>query len=238
MGDNDQHRLDLRAFKQAQSMLEATYRTEAFNTNNDFTARYDLDEKLLSYNGRLSSTLATTGNARAFGSSQNGGSAFLISVDGARDDETSYEVLVNGSPRGETKVGRTLLVPVAPYSDYRIMLVARGDSLVNLRENDFSRTVYPGNVVALNWEAISVYIAYGKLLDGKDQPVPNAVITAAGAITVTDAQGFFQVELASDTEFINVRRGAASCQLEIIPPEEKVLVTALGEMRCIELTPN
>lgn len=238
MGDNDQHRLDLRAFKQAQSMLEATYRTEAFNTNNDFTARYDLDEKLLSYNGRLSSTLATTGNARAFGSSQNGGSAFLVSVDGALDDETSYEVLVNGSPRGETKVGRTLLVPVAPYSDYQIMLIARGDTLVNLRENDFSRTVYPGNVVALNWEAISVYIAYGKLLDGKGQPVPNAVITSAGAITVTDDQGFFQVELASDTEFINVRLGSANCQLEIIPPEEKVLVTALGEMRCNELTPN
>lgn len=236
MGDEDQHRLDLRAFKQAQSMLEATFITEAFNANNNFTARYDMEEGLLSYNGRLSSTLATTGSARAFGSSQNGGSAFLISVDSTPDDETDYEVLVNGSPRGKTQAGRTLLVPVAPYSDYQIELIARGESLINLRENNFTRTVYPGNVVALNWEAVQVYVAYGRLLDAYNEPIANAVITAAGAITVSDDQGFFQVELASDVTTLDVQRGAARCEVSITPPQEISLVRPLGDSRCDALT--
>ena len=63
-----------------------------------------------------------------------------------------------------------------------------------------------------------------------------AVITAAGAITVSDDQGFFQVELASDVTTLDVRRGAARCEVSITPPQEISLVRPLGDSRCDALT--
>ncbi|MGB0702284.1 MAG: CS1-pili formation C-terminal domain-containing protein [Pseudohongiellaceae bacterium] len=74
------------------------------------------------------------------------------------------------------------------------------------------------------------------MLDAYNEPIANAVITAAGAITVSDDQGFFQVELASDVTTLDVQRGAARCEVSITPPQEISLVRPLGDSRCDALT--
>jgi len=232
IGEDRQNRLSMRAYRQGQSMLEANLKTTAFNSTNDVTARYDIGNSILSYNGSLSSTVATTSNARAFGSSQNGESAFLINIDSIQGDETEYEVLVNGSPRGKTRAGRTLLVPVAPYETYKVEVVARGDTLVNLKDNNFVKTVYPGNVIALEWLARLVKVGYGRVLDGNGQPIANAVLTGAGNISITDQLGFFQIEIGQDDTSFELRKDADSCLVRFNQVETDDLVISLGELKC------
>jgi len=235
LGDEAQHRLGVRAYKQDQSMLEANLRTTAFNSANDVSARYDLDVDKFSYNGSLSSSLATTSNARAFGSSQNGESAFLVNIASIPGDETQYEVLVNGSPRGKTLAGQTLLVPVEPYETYRVEVVARGDRLVNLKESSFVRTVYPGNVIALEWAAQIVKVGYGRVLDGNGLPIANAVLSKAGAISITDEQGFFQIEIGQNDNSFELRKGTDSCLVPFTQTSTAGQVIPLGDLRCESL---
>lgn len=232
IGNEAQHRLSMRAYRQGKSMVEANLKTTAFNNTSDVTTRYDLGENSLSYNGSLSSALATTSNARAIGSSQNGESAFLINIDSIEGDNTEYEVLVSGSPRGKTKAGLTLLVPVAPYRTYKVEVVARGDTLVNLKENNFVKTVYPGNVIALDWSARMVKVAYGRILDEQGQPIANAVLTGTGAISITDQLGFFQLEIEQDDQSFELRKGTESCSVYFTAVDTKSMVLPLGDLKC------
>jgi hypothetical protein len=232
MGKEEQNKLSMRAYKQDQNMIEASLQTSAFNSSNDVTARYELGSKALSYNGIFSSTIATTSNARAFGSSQNGESAFLAYVDGLQADSTEYEVLVNGSPRGKTRAGKTLLVPVAPFETYNIELVARGNTLVSLKENNFVKTVYPGNVIALEWHARTVKVGYGRVLDANGQPLANAVLTGIGAISITDQLGYFQMEIGQDDESFELRKDSDSCIVYFNQVNTENLIMPLGDLSC------
>jgi hypothetical protein len=232
MGKEEQNKLSMRAYKQDQNMIEASLQTSAFNSSNDVTARYELGSKALSYNGSFSSTFATTSDARAFGSSQNGESAFLVYVDGLQADSTEYEVLVNGSPRGKTRAGKTLLVPVAPFETYNIELVARGDTLVSLKENNYVKTVYPGNVIALEWHAKLVKVGYGRVLDANGQPLANAVLTGIGAISITDQLGYFQMEIGQDDESFELRKDSDSCIVYFNQVNTENLILPLGDLSC------
>jgi Mat/Ecp fimbriae outer membrane usher protein len=232
LGDDAQNRMSVRGYKQDQSILEANLRTAAFNSLNDVSARYDLDVEKFSYNGSLSSSLATTSNARAFGNSQNGESAFLVNIESIPGDLTLYEVLVNGSPRGKTLAGQTLLVPVEPYETYRVEVVAKGDSLVNLKESSFVRTVYPGNVIALAWSAQVVKVGYGRILDKEGLPIANAVLSRPGGISITDEQGFFQIEISQDDDSFELRKGTDSCIVSFTQSSTAGQVIPLGELRC------
>lgn len=233
MGDEEQHRLNLRAQRQGQSTIEANYQNTAFNTTNDVTTRYDFDNQQFSYNGSLKSTLATTSTARAFGNSENGESAFLINIEAASDDSSDYVVLVDGSPRGRTQAGRTLLVPVTPYDTYRIEVVSKGESLVNLNENNFVKTVYPGNVISLTWSAKTVKVGYGRILDVDGKPIIDAVIAIAGTIAMTDQNGYFQVEIGEDDDGFEVRKGSDSCRTSFNQDKARDLVVPLGDLNCL-----
>jgi Mat/Ecp fimbriae outer membrane usher protein len=232
MGNAEQHRLNLRAQRQGQSIIEANYQNTASSAANDITARYDFSAKQLSYNGSLRSTIATTRTSSAFGNSQNGQSAFLINIDAAEDDSSEYEVLVNGSPKGKTQPGRTLLVPVAPYETYNVKLVSKGESLINLKENNFVKTVYPGNVIALEWSAQTVKVGYGRILDAAGQPFSNAVVSTSGGISMSDQYGYFQLEVTEDTSSFDVRRGDDTCQVNFTQDNAQKMVVPLGDLVC------
>lgn len=233
LGNDGQHRVNIRGYSQGQNMLEANILTTAFNSANDVTARYDLGTNRLSYNGSLSSTVATTRGASAFGNSQNGESAFLIDINSIEGDQTEYEVLVSGAPRGKTRAGETLLVPVAPYETYSVEVVARGDTLINLKDNNFIKTVYPGNVIALEWTAKMVKVGYGRILDAAGQPLADAVITGAGAVSTTDRLGFFQIEIGQDDALLEVRKDSASCRVSFGQARTEKLVVPLGDLSCL-----
>lgn len=232
IGNEEQHRLNLRAQKQGLSIIEANYQNTASSTANDITARYDLSANQLSYNGSLRSTIATTRTGSAFGNSQNGQSAFLINIDAAEDDTSEYEVLINGSPKGKTRPGRTLLVPVAPYETYNVKLVSKSESLINLKENNFVKTVYPGNVIALEWSAQAVKVGYGRILDATGQPFPNAVVSTVGGISMSDQHGYFQLEVTEDTSSFDVRRGANTCKVNFTQDNAQRMVVPLGDLVC------
>lgn len=231
-GEDNRHRLNVRADRQNNSVLEARYESTGFNTSSNISTRYDMSAGRMNYNGELRTSFASAGKSQAFGASQSGESAFLINVNGVEDDSSEYEILINGSPKGRTKAGVTLLIPVVPYKTYRVEVRARGNQLINLQNNNYVKTVYPGNVIALDWTAEVVRVAYGRIVDEKGAPITNAVVTLPGNFSSTDAQGFFQVELGNLVKSLSVLKGGVSCQVNFRQEESKNLAIPLGALVC------
>ena len=232
-GEQEQHQISLRATKQNTSIVEAAYVTEGFNTAADIRTSYDIDEERLAYTGNLKTSFATTTDALAFGSSQSKESAFLINVDSQSDEVSDYEVMINGRPSGITQSGRTLLVPVAPYDTYKVDVRSIGDrELINLQRTNYVETVYPGNVIALDWVAEVIKVAYGRIVDEGGLPIINAVISTPDSISFINSEGFFQIEINSTVERLTVRKGTENCRVDIQQDESAEVVMDLGILTC------
>jgi len=141
--------------------------------------------------------------------------------------------MINGRPSGITQSGRTLLVPVAPYDTYKIDVRSIGDrELINLQRTNYVETVYPGNVIALDWVAEVIKVAYGRIVDEGGLPIINAVISTPDSISFINSEGFFQIEINSTVERLTVRKGTETCRVDIQQNESAEVVMDLGILTC------
>lgn len=215
-----------------QSSLEARMAAYTSMGTADITGRYNEINDQVEFNGRVSTSFATSGRASAIGGKRRSESAFLVRVEGDIDSEARYNVLVNGAVRGQLGADQTLLIPVSPYSTYNVELQAVGDTLVSLDNRLYRETMYPGNVVNLSWTTQVINIAIGRLVDEAGMPIENAVIQNVVGIAMTDDNGVFQAEVNQDTETLVVQKGSETCTAAFNNPRSNDTVLPLGTLVC------
>lgn len=228
----DEYIYTLRGDYDYQSSLEARMEANTRLGSADITARYNEVVQRGEMNGRLSTSFATSGRTAAIGGKRRSESAFLVRVEGEFDPGARFNILVNGSTRGQLGAGETLLVPVTPYRTYNVELQAVGDTLVNLDNRVYRETMYPGNVVNLSWASRIINIAVGRLVDANGDPLANAVIQNVVGIAMTDDNGIFQAEIDHDTTRLDVARGATRCSATFDNPRSTDTVMPLGTLVC------
>lgn len=232
MGQQEQHRLTLRADRDIQKSMEGRMETSGRYGRADIGLRQNFSADTLEFSGMLGGSFARTSQRTAMGNGRAAQSALLVKVEGASSD-TEFEVLVDGSPRARVRGGQAQLVPVAPYSTYSIELRALGSSLFNIERVKHTETVYPGNVIDLNWSAKRVYIAIGRLLSPSGEPVTNAILKNAEGLALTDMAGYFQAEIDTAVESLTVQRQGQSCSMPIkVLPMTNSPVVKLGDLSC------
>ena len=97
------------------------------------------------YDVALQSGLAIGANGVEMGARDLEQSAIVVAVNGdARD--TIFSVLVNNVPRGQVRIGRHLLLFVAPYRTYDVRLLPVAAVPVDYDTASRQVTLYPGNV--------------------------------------------------------------------------------------------
>lgn len=232
VGQQEQHRLTFRADRDLQKSIEGRAETIGRYGSAELGLRQNFSADTLEFSGMLASSFASSSRRTALGNGRPAQSAFLARVEGASDAD-EFEVLVDGSPRARIRGGQSQLVPVAPYSTYDVELRAIGSSLINIERVKHSKTVYPGNVIDLDWNAKRVYIAIGKLLDASGEPIANALLKNVEGLALTDAAGYFQAEIDIAVETLTVQRQGQTCSLPIsMTPQENISVVNLGELSC------
>ena len=227
-----EYQYGIRADYDVQKSLEARFESDTQLGSSDLMAYYNADTENTEISGRLSTSFASDGQRGAFGGKRRSESAFLIRVEGDPESTARFNVLVNGTVRGQTRPGQTLLVPVSPYETYEVELQSVGDTLVNLDRRSYRETVYPGNVVNLNWTTRTINIALGRLLDTRGNPIDNAVIQNAVGLAMTDSNGYFQAEIDHSVKSFEVLKGSQSCQASFENPQINEMVLSLGTLEC------
>ena len=155
----------------------------------------------------------------------------FFDVDGKVDD-AFFEVEINKSPRDQVRIGKQTVIGLPPYNTYDVILKPRGSTLVNFNDQRQSATLYPGNVVTMKWTASKIIVAFGRIVDAKNEPVANALIKGVSGLAVTDEFGLFQAEIDTSVERVDVQTREMTCsaQLPEYSPDDNI--TLLGDLIC------
>ena len=154
-----------------------------------------------SYSASFRSSFMTDGEHVALGGEQSAESALMVNVTGSEGDV--FDVTVNGQRRGYAVVGRPSLVPLPPYEQYTVSISPAGTALYDFDERERKVTLYPGNVVSLEYDAVALQLLFGRLLFN-GEPVYGARIKGGLYPTDSDDYGLFQLELRSDKNTVDV----------------------------------
>lgn len=231
LAETGNRQLSLRADRYNQSAIEARFEAQGYRGATDVTARYNLDSKAPEFFGSVSTRFATTGTASALGGQRSAESALLVDIDGVSED-VEFEVLVNGSPRAIARAGKTQLLPVSPYETYDISLRPLGDDIINLDARSYRKTVYPGNVIAVSWQANNVAIVYGRVISDAGDPITDALLSNVIGLATTDNEGFFQAEINPETDHLVVQKQGQQCQAQLPAMSQDSKLIPLGTLTC------
>ncbi len=173
------------------------------------------DSSITSWGGSMSTSFLTDGEVFALGGEERAESALVVNLDGRPGDV--FDVKVNGQRRGYAIAGSPSIIALSPYEQYRVSLSPAGETLYSFDEREKTVTLYPGNVVTLDYEAIPLQLLFGRLLLN-GLPLEGARINGGLYPGSTDDIGMFQLETRSDVGNLQVElNNGWLCQLPVKP---------------------
>ena len=183
------------------------------------------------YSVRSRLSLASDFKTASLGGAQNNNSAVIINLDGNSTDG-KFEVYVNRQSVGFADVGKSTVIPLAPYETYDIRLESRSDTFLAFDEVPREITLYPGNVNTLYWKVDRVLVLIGKAVDEDGMPIKHARINNVDSFAGTDERGWFQIETAA-IDTLELERGDGfSCQINLAEYDRAEDIHVFDELLC------
>ena len=180
-----------------------------------------------------STSFITNFNNIAWGGRQQAGSALLVDINGDAKD-TTFDVYINDQRRGLAHSNDTTVIQLAPFQTYSVYLRPRKSELVNYQNRQNQITLYPGNVIPLQWEANKIHIGFGKILDADGNAIKNAKINGAIGYATTDDYGFFQAEVSQAQVNLQVSVNGQQCTIKL-PKSQNIRngIAKYGNLSCL-----
>ena len=189
------------------------------------------DNHTTSYSLNMGTSFMTNGEYVSLGGQDRNQSAVVVYVDGRPGDR--FDVLVNGRRETYAVVGQPTLVSLSPYRQYRISLKPAGTALYRFDEKVQEVTLYPGNVVRMDVEALPLQLAFGRISFNGASNI-NARITGGLAPVSVDEYGLFQLEIPADIPALRVEMDNGwACQIEL-PKDNGKNILRLGTVKLSE----
>jgi len=172
----------------------------------------------LSYATNSRFSLVSTEGKSALGGGTSQLAAIVVEIDGDLPG-TDFKVLIGSRVAGYASSDKRAVVSVRPYETYSVRVQPAGDSILGYDERSVEVTLFPGNVhrLVFSAHALHVLVSQALLLDGT--PVKYGKFVNVEGFGATDAEGWFQVEVAH-REALQLRLPSGDyCEL-IQPPED------------------
>jgi hypothetical protein len=154
----------------------------------------------------------------------------VVAIEG--DAEASFSILVDGRPHGTANVGQRIPLLLPEYDVYEIRLQAIDAPSVRFDASPRTVSLYRGTIKTLKWKVEPVFVAFGRLLDAAGRPVTDAVLEGGLEPAYSDADGYFQVEVAGATELRVAKYGLDPCTVAVAASAGGEDLVDLGEVRC------
>lgn len=180
-----------------------------------------------SYAASFNTSFLTDGKHMAMGGNNQAESALVINVSGKKGD--IFEVNIDGQRRGYAVAGRPSVIPLAPYKQYRVSLKQSALVLSNIDEGERMVTLYPGNVVSMDYESVTLKLLFGRLLfDGV--PMKNVRISGGQHPAESDDVGLFQLESLANVRTLNMETdNGLLCTVPVpVPTSDSSYIQQMG----------
>lgn len=190
------------------------------------------------YSANFATSLVAAGGDTTVGGSDVGDSGIVATLAGGAGDLV-VDVLIDNTPRARLVSGQSLPIFLAPYRSYSVRIVPVSGQTARFDTRTREVSLYRGNMELLKWEVVLTRAVFGRLVDPAGKPVSNSVITGDFDFMQTDANGYFQGEIATGDRFVVRQQGRKICALRLVLPTKDVPLKRLGDVLCdITLPPN
>ena len=216
---------------------------KAISTWDPGTLRAEADRNLAgrdrtTWSGSFSTSILGDGRRISVGGRDLAQAAALVEirgdVPGAR-----FEVLVDDQVQGIAPAGSVTPIHLRPWETYKVRLRPVGDAMVAWDNREEQITLYPGNVVRLQWDLAEILVLLGRLVDAGGEPFGNARLEGAYGFAMAEEGGRFQAEVlrppeGGPIELEAVRRDGRVCRVRIAPEELEIRqgIARAGTLRC------
>ena len=213
--------------------LLGRYETERNLGRADISARYFGNNGSNELSGNFSTGFIGNYNSQSVGNSKNHNSGVRVYIKGEEFQQATFDIYVDNIVKATVQSGKSVFVPLPPYESYKINIQATGNELVTVTNKEYKETLYPGNVVDLEWEATSIVVVIGQIKNGNGEVLADALISNAQGLALTDENGYFQAELNRIDNHLHVRKADFECSAELPPhSDDKKQVAFLGTLIC------
>ena len=167
-------------------------------------------------NSRFS--LVSTEGKSALGGGNSQLAAIVVEIDGDLPGQ-DFKVILDSRVAGYASSDKRAVVSVRPYETYSVKIQPAGDSILGYDERSVDVTLFPGNVHRLVFAAHALHVLVSQAVLPDGTPVIHGKFVNVEGYGATDAEGWFQVELAH-RDALQVRLSSGDyCEL-IQPPED------------------
>jgi hypothetical protein len=187
--------------------------------------------ELTRYTGNGFTSFMVNSQHAKLGGRDQSQSALLIAITGEVKD-ARFDIIVDGNVRAVGYAGKITALNLRPFETYSVQLRQQGASFVEYEEQPRQVTLYPGNVITLNWQVAELDIIFGRVLDQNNQAVENALISGITGVATTDDVGLFQAEIRRDVKTIKVETLTQACNIPIPAYQVNRGIANLGNLRC------
>ena len=183
------------------------------------------------YGLNLQAGLALSPESAALGGRELQQSALIATVAGDAAD-TTFDVLVNEVPKGRIRSGQRLPIYLPAYRAYQVRLRPVHAASVSFDTQAREVTLFPGTVATMRWGVDMTFTVFGQALDAKGLPITAARVESRHGTGETDANGFFQIDVAKGDLVIFNRSADDTCRVTLSNVEPKAGYAALGKVVC------
>jgi hypothetical protein len=125
-------------------------------------------------------------------------------------------------------------VPLPAYRAYHVRIRPVGRDLVSYDSSSREVGLYPGSVTRLSWSAAPLTIKFGRLVDPDGRPIAGASMTGKGVWSLTDDDGYFQVEIPEGQLMQVTLRDGATFAIKLPAASSGRLFADIGQMVCCD----
>jgi len=171
--------------------------------------------------GNFATSLISDGSTIVLGGRDRRDSGVVVTLKGRAKDAV-FNVVVDGLPSGEIKVGESLPLLLQPYKTYGVRIEPVGGDFVSYNSDDKEITLYPGNVTGVVWSINPIVAVFGRVVRADGKPVSFARIGGVAGGAFTDELGYFQTEMTDPGEltFTPGQGNVCSVFIESLPETE------------------
>jgi len=170
-------------------------------------------QSTFSFGGNFAFNAAELADEIHMGGDQSDKSAVIIDTYG--DSGTDMKILVNGVARSHVKVGEEQVLYLTPFHTYTIRLAPATNGLVDYDGSGHKVTLYPGNVVKLEWQANKFYVVAGRVVTPDGKALAGGVLREGHAQVATDETGRVQAEISGPHTLTFATADGGDCQVHL-----------------------
>ena len=194
--------------------------------------------------GNLQTGFAVGGGGAKFGLAQAGEAVILTDLKLESPDEaksasersSGYRVQINTQSLDLLKPGRTSATGLSAYDRYTVSLVPENAPPyeVDIRRREV--TLYPGNVVKLNYEALRSYTLFGQMVDQQGNVLRGWIIRSAEDLFRVGDDGYFTITSPAGSSLTITSPDGRLCQPvaidQLVGGKKQAEVHRIGRLVC------